>query len=75
MNAIDSSFVCSEHFTKDCFETNLAEEVTGKKARRTLKKGAIPSVFSFGPEPKQPRLASVARAAAKSSQAELHVST
>ena len=57
----ESSRVCSDHFTEDCFEKNLTEQVTGERKKKVLKKDAIPSVFAFGPPSKQPRLASVGR--------------
>ena len=43
MNPVDNSYVCSDPYTEDCSETNLVE-----KSENMVKKGAIPSVFSFG---------------------------
>ena len=71
----ESCRICSKHFTQDCYETNLMEELTGQKAQKRLKKGAVPSVFPFGPAPKQPRLTNVACATLQSKEAHLHVST
>ena len=73
----ESGCVCSKHFTRDCYETNLMEELTGQKIRRKLKEGSVPSVFPFGPTPKQPRLTNVARGTlqVQSKEAHLHVST
>ena len=47
--------MCSEHFTDDCFETDLKAQLMPKvKVKRRFKCDAIPSVFSLGPEPKKP---------------------
>ena len=56
--------VCSEHFTEDCFESDLKAQllVGQKKTKRRLKREAVPSVFTFGPQPKQRRIASEKRA-------------
>lgn len=40
------SYVCSDHFTKSSFEVSLMEQLTGKKQRRRLRAGAIPTEFS-----------------------------
>ena len=54
--------MCSEHFTDDYFETDLrAQFLPEQKVKRRLKRDATPSVFSFSPEPKKPRLSSVTR--------------
>ena len=51
--------MCSEHFTYDCYETDLKAQLMPElKVKRRLKHDAIPSVFSFGPEPKKPRITS-----------------
>lgn len=44
--ATDSSLLCSEHFTADCFEadTKLAAEF-GLSKRKRLKSGVVPSIF------------------------------
>lgn len=56
---LQNCYVCSEHFTDDCFETDLKAQLMPElKVKRRLKRDAIPSVFSFGPEPKKPRLSS-----------------
>ena len=43
----ESSFLCSEHFTEDCFEVtaNLASQF-GISTKRRLVAGAVPTVFS-----------------------------
>ena len=43
----ESSFLCSEHFTEDCFEvtTSLASQF-GIARKRRLVAGAVPTVFS-----------------------------
>ena len=54
---LQNCYVCSEHFTDDCFEVDLKARLMPElKVKRRLKRDAIPSVFSFGPEPKKPRL-------------------
>lgn len=59
----ENCYVCSEHFTEDCFESNLkAQFLVGEKTKRRLKRDAVPAVFSFGPRPKQSRLTSEKRA-------------
>jgi len=41
-----SSVLCSEHFTKDCFEKDTEISASfGMKKRRRLVKGAIPKIF------------------------------
>ena len=49
--------MCSEHFTDDCFEADLKAQLM-LKVKRRLKRDAIPSVFSFGSEPKKPKITS-----------------
>ena len=62
--ALENCYVCSVHFTEDCFEYSLKDSLTGQEGKRTLKRDAVPSVFSFGVrKSKQPRLASVNRTA------------
>lgn len=42
----ENVYVCSEHFTEDCFETNFQFEFVGGTSRkRRLKKGAVPTLF------------------------------
>ena len=48
--------MCSEHFTDDCFESDLKAQLTPEL--KVKRRDAIPSVFSFGPEPKKPRISS-----------------
>ena len=56
---LKNCYVCSEHFTDDCFESDLkAQLMTELMVKRCLKRDAIPSVFSFAPEPKKPRISS-----------------
>ena len=44
-----SSVLCSEHFTKDCFEKDTEISASfGMKKRRRLVKGAIPKIFKKG---------------------------
>lgn len=51
--------MCSEHFTDDCLESDLKAQLMPElKVKRRLKCDAIPSVFSFGPESKKPRISS-----------------
>jgi len=52
-------YVCSEHFTDNCFEADLKAQLMPElKVKGRLKRDAIPSVFSFGLEPKKPRISS-----------------
>ena len=52
-------WLCSEHFTNECFETDLkAQFMPELKVKKQLKRDVIPSAFSFGPEPKKPRISS-----------------
>ena len=56
---LQNCYVCSEHFTDDCFEADLKAQLMPElKVKRRLKRDAIPSVFLFGPEPKKPRISS-----------------
>ena len=56
---LQNCYVCSEHFTDDCFETDLKSQLMPElKIKRCLKRNGTPSVFSFGPEPKKPRITS-----------------
>lgn len=44
--ATDQSFLCSDHFTEDCFEVDSALAAQfGMKKRRRLKPDAIPTIF------------------------------
>ena len=49
-----NSFVCSDHFTPECFETNLKAQLTGVRMKTKLKAGAVPTVFTYRPPPKKP---------------------
>ena len=60
---LKNCYVCSEHFTEECFQSNLKAVLLDKeKIPRRLKRDAVPSVFSFGPQPKQSRPSSESRA-------------
>ena len=50
---LDNCYVCSDHLPEDCFEKNFVVELTGQKIKGRLKRGAVPSYYSFGPPPKQ----------------------
>ena len=39
------AYVCSDHFISYCFELSFISQFTGKKERRRLRAGSIPSVF------------------------------
>ena len=44
--ATEHSYLCSEHFTEDCFEVDSAIAAQfGIKKRKALKPGAVPSIF------------------------------
>ena len=43
---LQNCYVCSEHFTDDCFESDLKAQLPELKVKRRLKRDAIPSVFS-----------------------------
>ncbi|XP_046856134.1 THAP domain-containing protein 1-like [Xenia sp. Carnegie-2017] len=42
----NSCYVCSAHFTPDCFQNSL-KELFNMKAKKTLKPGSLPSIFPF----------------------------
>ena len=46
--ATESSFICREHFTPNCFEVDsaLASQFGTKKKKQRLTPGAIPTLFS-----------------------------
>ena len=48
------SYVCSDHFSKDCFEISLMEQLTGNKQRRRLRPEAVPTDF-LNRSPVKPR--------------------
>ena len=54
------TYVCSAHFTPDCFEANTGL-IPGFKKRKMLKPTAVPTVFSFPTKysVNKPRLSSV----------------
>ena len=57
--SLQNFYACSENFTHDCFESYLKAQLMPElKVKRRRKRHGIPSVFSFGPEPKKPRISS-----------------
>ena len=56
----NSCYVCSAHFTGDCFETSL-KETFNISTKKTLKPGSIPSIFSFSHDRPTVRLISQKR--------------
>lgn len=54
------SYVCSDHFSSDCFEVSFKRELTGHKQNRRLKFGSVPSIFPRSKSTK-PRLSSESR--------------
>ncbi|XP_046862463.1 LOW QUALITY PROTEIN: THAP domain-containing protein 5-like, partial [Xenia sp. Carnegie-2017] len=51
---LSNCYVCSEHFAPDCFKSDLRQKLTPwQPLKRRLKRDAVPSIFSFGPQPKQ----------------------
>ena len=70
---LQNCYVCSEHFTDDCFESDLKAQLMPElKVKGRLKRDAIPSVFSFGPEPKKPRISSENRESRQRAQETRH---
>jgi len=61
------SRLCSLHFTPDDYERDLRAELTGRKRKRDLKTGVIPSIFSHRPA-KKPRTSSEKRLEEKARQ-------
>ena len=44
--ATEHSFLCSDHFTEDCFEVDSAlASQFGMKKRRWFKSGSVPTIF------------------------------
>ena len=41
-----NTYVCSAHFTPDCFES-AKEIIPGFKKRKMLKPSAVPTIFAF----------------------------
>ena len=57
----ETSRICSEHFTDDCFERDLkAELMPGSKSKCSLKVNAVPTVFTYRKQA-EPRPTSVQR--------------
>lgn len=44
---LKNCYVCGEHFEKECFESDLMEQLVGGKKRKRLKIDAVPSIFEF----------------------------
>lgn len=66
---LEYCYVCSDHFTPDCFESDLkAQLMPDAKFKQKIKPDAVPSLFPFGPQPKQPRLSREARANRRDAQ-------
>jgi len=43
-------YVCSEHFTQNCFETEYRFQLLGGNTRiRSLKTGSVPTIFKWAP--------------------------
>lgn len=40
----NSCYVCSSHFTQDCFEVSY-KHLCGQKSKKVLKPGSIPTIF------------------------------
>lgn len=66
---LENCYVCSKHFLPEELESDLKEELTGRKSKPRLKRNAIPSKFDFVSQ-KKPRPASVNRSL-KQSQSEV----
>ena len=43
----DNVRVCSEHFTEECFVVDMQAAMGFKRAKRSLTKDAVPTLFSF----------------------------
>ena len=59
--------LCSAHFEEKCIEVDMYVQLMGQdpkkqRRRRQLKPGAIPTIFSHGPQPSKQRLSSLKRA-------------
>ena len=59
------STLCSKHFEPSCFEEDLYDKYVGrspgKKPRRKLKSGAVPTIFSHKADTTKPRTHTEAR--------------
>ncbi len=54
---LDNSFVCSVHFTPDCFIP--AKEICGRIKPKTLKPTAVPTLFEYAKKKPHPRASSL----------------
>lgn len=54
LRSLSYSYVCSDHFSKDCFEVSFMEQLTGNKQRRRLLPEAVPTEF-LNRSPVKPR--------------------
>jgi len=61
MPPLENTYVCSEHFTEDCFDSLKESLLPNEKLKRRLKLDAVPSVFPHS-NPKRPRQSSEKRA-------------
>lgn len=53
------SFVCSDHFTTDCFVVTLAQRLCGHTGKKVLKPDAVPTIFKHNEHvPKKARTTS-----------------
>ena len=65
------SFVCSDHFSPESFETDLAEQLCGHSNRRRLTLNAVPTIFPQSRlyvAPRKPRLTSERRSLKQAEQ-------
>ncbi|XP_022797740.1 THAP domain-containing protein 5-like [Stylophora pistillata] len=60
MPLLQYSYVCSDHFSASCFQSNLQAKITGQRYKRRLKEDAVPSIFDYASQStkKRPRLSS-----------------
>ena len=62
---LENVYVCSNHFTEDCFELSYRDEMLAEKTRkRRLKQDAVPKIFQRK-VPLKPRISSERRIAHK----------
>ena len=69
---VDHSFVCSAHFTPDCFEETPANLVAGYRRRSRLRPNSVPSVFPHS-KPETPRTTGQKRKQIRTKQAKQEV--
>ena len=69
---ISHSFVCSAHFTPDCFEETLPNLVADYRRRPRLKPNSVPSVFPRS-KPETPRTTGRKREQMRTKQAKQEV--